>query len=165
MKKLWLFILAFAVASCSYQYIPVKYDPTEVAQEYIGLHERFDRDELTTLMGIDPVHTEWCAAFVNAILEKDGIKNLYDIRHPRPLTARGFLDWGYPVKTSIIQRGDIVIFPRGNVAWQGHVGFYIGTHTESGKWIILGGNQNKEVKYSLFSPTRSIGIRRAIVPE
>jgi uncharacterized protein (TIGR02594 family) len=116
-------------------------------------------------MGVDPVHTEWCAAFVNAILEKDEIKNLYDIRHPRPLTARGFLDWGYPVKTSIIQRGDIVIFPRGNVAWQGHVGFYIGTHPESGKWIILGGNQDKEVKYSLFSPTRSIGIRRAIVPE
>ena len=164
MKNLCLCITAFVVASCSYYKIP-EADPSEVALEYIGLHERFNRDELTELMGVDPIHTEWCAAFVNAVLEKDEIENLYDINHPRPLTARGFLDWGYTVKRSLVQRGDIVIFPRGDIAWQGHVGFYIETDKKTGQWIILGGNQNKEVKYSLFSPTRSIGIRRVTVPQ
>ena len=74
MKNLCLCITAFVVASCSYYKIP-EADPSEVALEYIGLHERFNRDELTELMGVDPIHTEWCAAFVNAVLEKDEIKN------------------------------------------------------------------------------------------
>jgi len=105
------------------------------------------------------VRTEWCAAFVNAVLEIDGIPSLNNLNHPYPLTARAFLTWGQPVLKENIQRGDLVIFPRGNQGWQGHVGFYVGS-TEDGRWVILGGNQDNTVSYRLYSPKRAIGIRR-----
>ena len=130
----------------------------ETAQSYIGLHERNNRQELTELLEIDPVRTEWCAAFVNAILEKDSIPSLNNLNHPYPLTARAFLDWGEPVNKEDIQLGDLVIFPRGAEGWQGHVGFFAGA-TET-HWIILGGNQNNTVNYQLFKPNRALGIRR-----
>ena len=38
------------------------------------------------------MRTEWCAAFVNAILELEGIPN--NNHHKFPLLARSFLEWG-----------------------------------------------------------------------
>jgi uncharacterized protein (TIGR02594 family) len=134
-------------------------DSTSTASEYLGLQERQHRSEIRELVGVDPVRTEWCAAFVNAILEIDNIPSLNDINHPHPLTARGFLQWGMPVAKNDIQRGDIVVFPRGTQGWQGHVGFYVMT-TQEGYWMILGGNQDKSVKYSLYNPRRAISVRR-----
>jgi uncharacterized protein (TIGR02594 family) len=108
------------------------------------------------------VRTEWCAAFVNAILEKDRIPNLYDTGSPAPLLARQFLEWGSRVEKSAVQRGDIVIFPRGNQGWQGHVGFYVDTVIIDGveHWWILGGNQDQSVSYALYRPSYAIGVRR-----
>ena len=134
-------------------------DPTDTAKQFLGLQERQDRQELQQLTGVDPVRTEWCAAFVNAILEMENIPNLHDIDYPYPLTARGFLKWGLPVAKNDIRRGDLVVFPRGNQGWQGHVGFYVQT-TADGYWLILGGNQDKSVKYSLYNPRHAIGVRR-----
>lgn len=128
------------------------------AQEYIGLSEWRDRRELKELVGVDPVRTEWCAAFVNAILEKDSIPGS-DTVSDYPLTARSFLQWGDPVEPEDIKRGDVVIFPRGTQGWQGHVGFYVGK-TQEGYWLILGGNQSNQVRYDLYRPSRAIGIRR-----
>ena len=92
------------------------------------------------------------------MLELDGIPNNND--HEYPLTARAFLDWGAPVELEDIKKGDLVIFPRGNEGWQGHVGFYIGEHVDSDKWVILGGNQDNTVSYKLYDPKKAIGIRR-----
>lgn len=133
------------------------------AQPYIGLQERQDRTEIKELVGVDPVRTEWCAAFVNAILEIDGIPNLNDQDRYPPLMARSFLHWGERVERSDIQRGDLVVFPRGKEGWKGHVGFYTETQIHDGieYWVILGGNQNNEVRYDLYSPNRALGIRRA----
>lgn len=133
-------------------------DPTVTAVEFLGMNEYQNRNQIKELTGVDPVRTEWCAAFVNAILEMDGIPSLNDIDHPYPLTARGFLQWGMPVAKEDIQKGDLVIFPRGNSSWQGHVGFFIQEY--NGQWIILGGNQDNTVSYKLFNPSRAIGIRR-----
>jgi len=133
-------------------------DPTVKASEFYGLHERYDRQELKDLVGVDPVRTEWCAAFVNAILEMEGIPGSESVSE-YPLTARSFLKWGSPINPQDIQKGDIVVFPRGNSSWQGHVGFYIGRHS-SGNWIILGGNQSNQVRYELYDPKRALGIRR-----
>ena len=47
-------------------------DSVITAQPYIGLQERENRKEIKALTGVDPVRTEWCAAFVNAVLELDG---------------------------------------------------------------------------------------------
>ena len=131
-----------------------------MAEEYIGLNEYQNRQQIKRLTGVDPVRTEWCAAFVNAVLEIEGIPS--NSLHEYPLLARSFLDWGSTVEYSDIQRGDIVVFPRGNSSWQGHVGFYVTTvDTPKGqRWVILGGNQANSVRYDLYDPSRAIGIRR-----
>jgi len=133
------------------------------AAEFIGLNERANRTELRELLNVDPLRTEWCAAFVNAILELDGIPGSDSVSE-YPLTARSFLKWGSRVEAHNIEQGDIVVFPRGNVSWQGHVGFYVET-TEDGRWVILGGNQDNTVSYALYSPNYAIGIRRYSAPE
>lgn len=138
-------------------------DSVVTAQPYIGLQEREDRSEIRTLVGVDPVRVEWCAAFVNAVLEVDGIPGSASVSD-HPLMARSFLAWGEPVLAEEIQRGDVVVFPRGRVSWQGHVGFYVETQTHRGKeyWVILGGNQDNTVNYQLFDPSRAIAVRRGV---
>ncbi len=135
-----------------------------MAEEYIGLNERQNRQQIKRLTGVDPLRTEWCAAFVNAVLEIEGIPN--NNFHDYPLLARSFLDWGSTVESSDIKRGDIVVFPRGNSSWQGHVGFYVTTvDTNKGqRWVILGGNQANSVRYDLYNPNKALGIRRGFKP-
>lgn len=136
-------------------------DPINTAQPYIGLQERQDRKTIREFVGVDPVRTEWCAAFVNAILEKDGIPGSASVSD-YPLMARSFLEWGDPVEPKDIQRGDVVVFPRGTEGWLGHVGFYV--ETQGDKWVILGGNQENQVRYDLYNPKRALGIRRYTPP-
>jgi len=161
--KINLLLAAFFISACQ----TTIDDSVVTAQPYIGLQERQDRTELRELVGVDPVRTEWCAAFVNAILEKDNIPNLNNQTKYPPLMARSFLYWGERVERVNIQRGDVVIFPRGSQGWQGHVGFYVETQVHNGKeyWIILGGNQQNQVRYDLYSPRRALGIRRWINTE
>ena len=169
MKKYLLPIVPFLLTACgelpplqaaSIFKISSETNSVITAQPYIGLDERIHRAELKELLDVDPVRTEWCAAFVNAILELDGIPN--NEAHKYPLLARSFLEWGERVDPADIQRGDVVVFPRGNQGWQGHVGFYVDTQFIDGKeiWIILGGNQSNEVRYDFYSPNRALGIRR-----
>jgi uncharacterized protein (TIGR02594 family) len=133
-------------------------EPVDTAHDYIGLNEYQHRKQIKEFVGVDPVRTEWCAAFVNAILNINDIPGSESVSDV-PLMARSFLKWGEPVNPEDIQRGDIVIFPRGNEGWKGHVGFFIAE--EKGLWIILGGNQNNEVRYDYYKPSRALGIRRA----
>ena len=154
--KQYLIPVLVLLASCS-QVSDTQ--PVSEAREYLGLHEQKDRQILTEILGFDPVYTEWCAGFVNAMLEEEGIPSLNDIDHPHPLLARSFLDHGDPIHPQDIQYGDLVIFPRGSISWQGHVGFYVGRYS-TGEYIILGGNQNKSVSYELFESRRALGIRR-----
>ena len=142
------------LAGCTYH----EQDSIDVAVPYLGLKERQHRTELVEFLGIDPVYTEWCAAFVNSVLESQNIPNLHTIDYEHPLTARGYLDWGLPVNRNDVQRGDVVVFPRGE-PWQGHVGFYVRTTTE-GYWLILGGNQQDSVSYELRNPRTALAVRR-----
>ena len=142
----------------------IEQDSVITAQPYIGLEEKQNRKEIKEFVGVDPVRTEWCAAFANAVLELDGIPNLNNQTRYPPLMARSFLNWGERVERVDIQRGDVVVFPRGNKGWQGHVGFYVETQSHNDKeyWVILGGNQDNTVSYQLFDPRKAIGIRRWI---
>jgi uncharacterized protein (TIGR02594 family) len=131
------------------------------AFDYLEKDERTDRKELREFLGVDPVRTEWCAAFVNQILalhDIPGSESVSDV----PLMARSFLTWGDKIEPDYIQPGDIVVFPRGNQGWQGHVGFYIGSLEKNGVeyYLILGGNQNNEVNMDYFAANRALGIRR-----
>jgi len=170
MNKYLLFTSVFLLAACgetnsswavSILNRPLESNSVITAQPYIGLEERVHRTELKELLDVDPVRTEWCAAFVNAVLELDGIPGSDSVSDV-PLMARSFLVWGERVDPADIQRGDVVIFPRGNQGWQGHVGFYVDTQVVNGKeiWIVLGGNQSNEVRYDFFSPNEALGIRR-----
>ena len=161
MKSLYLICTSLVLGACS---IGISESNNSVisAQPYIGLQERVHRNELKELLDVDPVRTEWCAAFVNAVLEIDSIPNLNDQDKYPPLMARSFLHWGDKVEPVDIQRGDVVVFPRGNQGWKGHVGFYVDTQTHNGReyWIVLGGNQTNEVRYDLYNPQQALGIRR-----
>ena len=136
-------------------------NPVSVAESKIGLNEYQHKTVLKEYVGFDPRYTEWCAAFVNAVLEESGMTNLHDMKHPQPLTARSFLDWGIKVDTP--QAGDIVIFPRGTHRWQGHVGFYVGWERDDKDniyFLILGGNQNDSVSIDRYLASKTLGIRR-----
>lgn len=146
----------FILSAC--QAVPEN-NTVDTARNHLGLSERQNRTELHQLVGVDPVRVEWCAAFVNAILEINGIPGSDSVSDV-PLMARSFLKWGEEIHPNNIEYGDVVVFPRGNSGWKGHVGFYAGTYAETGEWIILGGNQDNEVKYSLYYPGRALGIRR-----
>ena len=155
--RIFLILCIYLMSGCGYT---TDANPADEAKPYIGLQEQQDRQELKAFLGIDPVRTEWCAAFVNAVLELNETPSLNTLNHPHPLLARSFLDWGSSINPQDIEYGDLVIFPRGGISWQGHVGFYIGRYPHTGEWIILGGNQNNKVTYSLFKPSKAIGIRR-----
>ena len=120
----------------------------------IGLHERYDREELKSLVGVDPLRTEWCAAYVNYVLELNGLTGTDS------LLAKSYLRWGSPVEEP--QEWDVVIFDRGREAWQGHVGFYMGSFTRNGQiyYLILGGNQSDAVTIEAYPQNKVQGIRR-----
>lgn len=132
------------------------------AVPYIGKNEQNDRQELIDFLNVDPVNTEWCAAFVNSVLEESNIRSNKD--HKYSLMARSFLEWGLPVEPEDIQPGDIVIFPRGADQWKGHVGFYVKTvqFNDTVYYSILGGNQSNRVSIELYKQSNALGIRRSI---
>ena len=155
-----LALIAF-LSGCSYAetLAPIP-DPVFSAMETLGMTERTHRQELKELTGVDPVRTEWCAAFVNAILDINNIPGSESVSQ-YPLTARSFLKWGVPVQEPM--KGDIVVFPRGNQGWQGHVGFYISTYRDTNGttyYVVLGGNQNDSVSYELYPASSALSIRR-----
>ena len=130
-----------------------------IASRYMGFHERRQRRELREFMGVDPARIDWCAAFVNSVLKELDIPGSESVSE-WPLTARSFLRWGQRVREP--QVGDLVIFPRGTEAWQGHVGFYYGSEYHNGRrfYQILGGNQSNAVTIQLFPARSAISIRR-----
>ena len=137
----------------------------DVADEFVGMDERNHREELKEFMGVDPVRYEWCAAFVNAVLNIQGIPGSESVSE-YPLLARSFLTWGEEV-TDELRPGDIIIFPRGREGWQGHVGFYVRTkYIDDVKYyLILGGNQDNSVTYELFPARFMIAQRRYVTEE
>jgi len=131
------------------------------AYRFINYSEQTHRAELKEFIGVDPVRTEWCAAFVNAVLNESGIAGSESVSQ-YPLTARSFLEWGEEVDEP--KPGDLVVFPRGNQGWQGHVGFYLGTSLINGEtfYQILGGNQSNKVSIELYPARSKLGIRRQL---
>jgi uncharacterized protein (TIGR02594 family) len=120
-----------------------------VASQFIGLHERKNRREIVELISVDPARTPWCAAFLNAILEKIGYEGTGS-NH-----ARSFLKYGQSVKEP--QVGDIVVLGK-------HVGIYEGTTYIRGKKYVavLGGNQRNGVRVSYFPASRVLAYRRVV---
>jgi uncharacterized protein (TIGR02594 family) len=130
----------------------------QIAQNEIGVHEiegheSSDRileylktTNLPAAVLLDS--TPWCAAFVNWCLIQAGKPSL------NTAWARSFLNYGTPTTTP--NRGDIVVFERGD---GGHVGFF-DSYTPNGNILVLGGNQSDQVKYSEYSKSKLLGFRK-----
>ena len=174
MRLIILLATVLAITACTVEHTQVTADnevkvirlkPNPPAQVYealnkLGLNEYQHRTVLAQYMnGFDPQRQEWCAAFVNAVLSESGMPHNYE--HQHPWMARSFLDWGIPADDP--QQGDIVVFPRGNSDWKGHVGFYMSTVVidDVVYYYILGGNQNNSVSIDLYPESKALGIRRA----
>lgn len=93
--------------------------------------------------------TPWCAGFVNAMLERAGI------RGTRKANARSFSTWG--IAQAQPSYGSIVVLSRPPVAWQGHVGFVV-SH-DATTVTVLGGNQGDRVSHARFPKSRVVSYR------
>lgn len=120
------------------------------AARYTGFSEITDTKSLQALTGVNPRRTKWCAAFLNAILNRKGY------RTSGGNTAASFRNYG--VKVSNPVKGDIVVL-------HGHVGIFVKYTTINGRKMVavLGGNQSNKVKISYYPAKRIITIRRPIV--
>lgn len=94
--------------------------------------------------------TAWCAAFVGAMLARGGYAGT------GKLNARSYLDYG--IQPAKPQRGDIVVFPRGNSDWQGHVAFV--AKVDDQFVHAFGGNQADAVNITRYSRAKVLGFRR-----
>jgi uncharacterized protein (TIGR02594 family) len=138
-------------------------NPVYQGIKFLDYTEKANRAELKQLTGVDPVRIEWCAAYANAILEQSNIPSNKD--HKYALTARAFLDWGVATDKPVM--GDIVVFPRGDEGWQGHVGFYVKEQVIDGDlyYYILGGNQKNKVSVELYLASKALGARHYEEPK
>ncbi len=136
-----------------------QYEYVKTAHSFYGMHEIRDRQTLKEFTGVDPSKTQWCAAFVNAVLKENNTLGSGSVTEV-PLMARSFLFWGERVNEPKI--GDVVVFPRGDQGWQGHVGFYIETRVikDIDYYVILGGNQENGVTYDTYPAYKALTIRR-----
>jgi uncharacterized protein (TIGR02594 family) len=90
----------------------------------------------------------WCAVFVNAMLERTGIKGT------REATAASFLKWGVHAYGPVI--GAVIVLQAGS---SHHVGFFAG-FTDDGRYVkVLGGNQGNSVKMSNFPRQCIVDVR------
>lgn len=128
------------------KYVESNYKIVKEAEKHIGLHASKDRTELRTMMHVDPAITPWCAAFVNTVLEKIGIKGTGS------LTAMSFATYGKDTKEP--KQGDIVVM-------RTHVGFFDSYEYVNGvKYVkVLGGNQAKMVKVAHYPASRVVSYR------
>lgn len=131
--------------------------PVHSASTYMFKSESKNKDELKELLGVDPSRTEWCAAFVNAMLHENDIPGSESVSD-YPLMARSFLGWGTRVKEPEV--GDIVVFERGDEGWQGHVSFYVSTSQDGKSYYVLGGNQSDMVNLEAYPVRKVLSIRR-----
>ena len=156
-------ILVLLLAGCSVGVnLKTPWSHLDVAYSLLGYSEKTHVKELKSFMGINPRRTEWCAAFVNKVLETSGYDSVDTLNIGNPLLAKSYLKYGDMVLESELQKGDILIFRRGSEWWQGHVGFYVGTEIVRGRkyYRVLGGNQDNEVNISLYPEYKLLGIRR-----
>ena len=110
-----------------------------------------DYHQATTLKATDD-ETAWCSAFVCWCLEACGIKST------RSAAARSYLSFGKRISEPTV--GCIVVFQRGDSAWQGHVGFVVGWDKTS--ISCLGGNQKDSVCIEKYPRSKVLGFRMPV---
>lgn len=134
----------------------------ETALSQYGVREKAGRRHHRAILeyfkaaGYPSIHRDevaWCAAFINWVLDKNGLEK------SGKLTARSLLSVGKKVDRP--KQGDLVVFWRGSrSSWKGHVGLYI---NDIGDYVYtLGGNQSNQVNISPYPKYRVLGYRRLL---
>ena len=121
-----------------------------IAKTYVGLHERKHTGKLKRSVGVNPIRTPWCGAFVGAVVKRGG--GTLPAGHMR---AASWAKWGKSVSLANARKGDVVVVRtrRGH-----HVGFFSGK--SGNKVMLLGGNQSNQVKVSGYRVSSIRAIRR-----
>lgn len=110
---------------------------------------------------LDSTKANWCAAYVNATLEANGVRGTTGVGKN---VATSFMNWGMPVQDEP-QAGDVLVLPKGHPAGGvgGHVGIYAG-QTADGPggtfYLMTSGNEAGRVAYS-WERASSVVARRA----
>ncbi|MCY1643248.1 TIGR02594 family protein [Methylorubrum sp. SL192] len=99
--------------------------------------------------GIKTNSTAWCAAFVNAVIDRAGH------RGSRSLAACSFEAWGVGLPAPAL--GAIATKKRGNSSWQGHTGLVVGANND--QVFLLGGNQSDAVNVAAFKRSEIVAFR------
>ena len=143
--------------------------PLGIAQQFQGMTERGNAEALTRFLNehsgtvFNNLTVPWCARFVNASLDKAGI------RGTGSAAARSFESYGKGVwqkgmsKDALadVQPGDIAVFTRKE---GGHVGFVKAIDPTKGLLEILGGNQSNAVSVAKRSMSDLLAVRRPPTP-
>jgi uncharacterized protein (TIGR02594 family) len=107
-------------------------------------------------VAMNPAVEAWCAAFVNSALAQTGQKG------SGSQVATSFLNWGNSVPVAQVQRGDVIVEPKGKQAGQtgGHVGIATGQVQGSQVEMISGNSGNKVAKTWVDASKGDVQIRR-----
>lgn len=110
------------------------------AKSMLGMSEHGNRAALARTLGVDPVRTPWCAAWLNSVLKRSGH------RSSGANTARSFYNYGHRSNGQI---GDIAVMPH-------HTGLVAGYKVKNGRRYVgvLGGNTSNRVKTAWYPASR-----------
>jgi len=109
--------------------------------------------EESGIPGIQDDETYWCSIFINWCAKKAGL----------PMSgranARSWLNIGKDIQSPI--PGDVVVFWRNDPqSWEGHVGIFLGFHSNATRVFCLGGNQSDAVTIADYDVDKVLGYRR-----
>jgi len=143
--------------------------PYEGALKFLGIKEvpgSVANPQILAMLRLDQAWPDddkvpWCSAFMNYVCWFCGVERSKSLR------ARSWLRVGRPITEIDAVKGfDVVILSRGGgvqpgadvINAPGHVGFF--SAMDRDKIVLLGGNQNDTVKFSDYTISRVLGIRR-----
>jgi uncharacterized protein (TIGR02594 family) len=132
----------------------------QIAIKELGVKEVYGQDHnprvleyhRSTSLSARTDEIPWCASFVSWCLEESGRASTRSAR------ARSYLSWGQHIDIPFV--GCIVVFKRGNNAYQGHVAFFV---KDEGKYIkVLGGNQANAVSIARYKKSDLLDYRSPV---
>lgn len=150
----------------------------EVWESRLGVCEVAGKDHNPIILGwckaigwesIKDDETAWCATGMNSACLEAGLPMTPHNQRP---AARSFLTWGKQVAPADVAPGDVLVWPRGNSSWQGHVNIVKEVRRNSIKKIevrCIGGNQSHKsggaVTLTGWQDIKGVlpnGVRRAV---
>ncbi|WP_064612430.1 TIGR02594 family protein [Streptobacillus moniliformis] len=141
------------------KYLLKEYNRYKFRKRNVKLNEEFKRKIVMYHKiggGIDAnSQTPWCSSFVNWILDVSGIGSFKTASSQQMINKLKRID--KPLY------GSILIFTKYNknneATGHGHITFLMGITDDKKQYICLGGNQEREIKYSKYYLDKKMGVK------